>query len=77
MIFTETPNQLRSKASELERRANSIEAERISIDAKFIVVENMQDGRPRASGPFTFDDASKIVSLSRKRFICDYGPLLP
>ncbi len=69
--------ELRKQAILLNTEANELEAREIKDDELFIVVENIQDGRPRASGPFTWEVASRAVVSGNNRYICDYGGLLP
>lgn len=72
-----TPQQLRAEARDLEARAWEIEAAAVSDTDRFVVVETIQDGRPRASGPMTFEQAQQACKYNRNLTICDYGALLP
>ena len=68
---------LRRDAARIINEANEIEGREAGAKSRFIVVEVIQDGRARASGPFTWDEAEKIASASPNRTICDYGLVLP
>ena len=68
---------LRRRARGLERAAMEIESREIARKALFIVVEEIQDGRPMASGPYAWAKANKIAGRGPNRTVCDYGGPLP
>ena len=74
-----TPIELRKRAKALEDEAWSIERAEIDSHERFMVFEAIQDGRPRVSGPFTWEKAEEAVRSGPRgvRVICDYGGLLP
>lgn len=73
-----TPTELRKQAKALEDQAWEMDRAEIRSHERFMVGENIQDeGRPRVSGPFTWDEAAKAVRDHPNRFICDYVSLLP
>lgn len=43
---------------------------------QYAIVEQIQDGRPRVTGPLTWDEA-EAAAAHPNRFICDFGGLLP
>ena len=77
--YADTPTGLRERANALETQAWEIERAELSGQERFMVVEPIQDGRPRASGPFTWDEAERLVREfpTGARYICDYGAPLP
>ncbi len=74
-----TPTELREQAKALEDQAWEMDRKEARKTKSYMVGENIQDGRPRVSGPFTWDEAAKFVRAAPKgaRFICDYGAPLP
>ena len=72
-----TPQQLRAEAKGLIDLAWEIDAAATEDSRQFIVVETIQDGRPMASGPMTFDQARLACQRNPNLTICDYGALLP
>ena len=75
--MTETAKTLRQRAKHLLDEAYKLEGNALKGHERFIVVESIQDGRPRASGPFTWDEAVAASKGWPGRYICDYGGLLP
>ena len=68
---------LREEARRITKLADTLERQDIDLNARFIVVETIQDGRPRASGPLTWNEAEEACRNHLNRMICDYGELLP
>ena len=72
--------ELRAKAKDLEDEAWEMDRDEARKDKSYMVGENIQDeGRPRVSGPYTWDEAAEVCRAAPKgvRFICDYGVPLP
>lgn len=72
-----TPAKLREQARGLINQAYQLERAEVRSHERFMIVEQIQDGRPRVSGPFTWDEAYKVVRENPNRTICDFGALLP
>lgn len=77
--MTQTPIELRAQAKKLEDQAWEIDREEARKDKSYMVGENIRDGRPLVSGPYTWDEAAKYCHAVPQgvRFICDYGSPLP
>ncbi len=77
--MTTTQVELRSQAKTLEDEAWEMDRAEARKDKSYMVAENIQDGRPRVSGPYTWDEAAEICRSRPKgvMFICDYGAPLP
>jgi len=73
------PTELRTQAKALEDEAWEMDRKEARKDKSYMVGENIQDGRPRVSGPYTWDEAAEVCRAVPKgvRFICDYGLPLP
>ncbi len=68
---------LRVQAKRLENEAADLERETVDTQGCFMVIERIQDGRPRCSGPMAWDEAVEASNAGHNRYIADYGPLLP
>ncbi|KKN90056.1 hypothetical protein LCGC14_0231690 [marine sediment metagenome] len=79
MVDVPTPAELREQAKALDAQAHEIERAELKGHERFMVAENIQDGRPQVSGPYTFDEAKEVCDRMPRgvRFICDYGGPLP
>ena len=72
-----TASEFRAQAKALEKKAWELDRAEARKGKRYMVIEVIQDDRPRVSGPFTWDEAAKLCRDFPNRTICDYGSPLP